>query len=447
MDELIVVGGGLAGCEAAWQAANQGLKVTLFEMRPEVQTGAHKTSGLGELVCSNLLGSNLPENASGLLIREAKKLGSLLVEIAENCADPAGSALAVDRHIFTQTITEKIENHPNIAIERSEVTSIPEQPAIIASGPLTSEPLAGAINALTGGESLYFYDALSPIVKADSVNMESAFLGSRLNKGERSEGDYLYCPLNKDEYGQFVKALLAAETVPLRAFESDIKNGVQAGHPTFFETCLPIEELARRGHDTLTFGPMRPTDVYDPKTDRRPHAVVPLRRDDLFGELYHVVGFHTNLRYTEQDRALRMIPGLEKAEFIRYGEMHRNTYINSPQHLTPALQFNSRDDLFFAGQIVGIEGYPGNIATGLLAGLNAARTLKGQAPLVLPVTTMLGALMHYITHSDARRFQPMKANFGIFPPHEEKVKSQPASGAAHARRALKELDRFIAEEM
>jgi methylenetetrahydrofolate--tRNA-(uracil-5-)-methyltransferase len=447
MDELIVVGGGLAGCEAAWQAANQGIKVTLFEMRPEVQTGAHKTSDLGELVCSNSLGPNLPDRASGLLKSEANKLGSLLIEIAENSAVPAGSALTVDRHIFAQSITEKIESHPNIVIERSEVTSIPEQPAIIASGPLTSESLAEAINTLTGGESLFFYDALAPIVEADSVNMESAFFGSRFNKGELSEGNYLNCPLNKDEYDQFVKALIEAEKVSLRAFESDIKNGVQAGHSTFYEACLPIEELARQGHDNLTNGPMSPIGIDDPKTDRSPHAVLQLRRDELAGDLFNVFGFQTNLRYAEQDRVLRMIPGLKNAEFIRYGEMHRNTHISSPQHLSPALHLNSRDDLFFAGGIAGIEGYVGDIASGLLAGLNAARTLKGQVPLVLPVTTMLGALTHYMAHSDPERFQPMAANFGILPPHEEKIKDKRARGAVHAQRALAELDRFIAEKM
>lgn len=447
MDELIVVGGGLAGCEAAWQAANQGIKVTLFEMRPEVQTGAHKTSDLGELVCSNSMGSNLPDSATGLLKNETKKLGSLLIEIAENCAIPAGNALTVDRHIFAQTITEKIEGHPNISIERSEMTFIPAQPAIIASGPLTSESLAGAINALTGGESLYFYDALAPMVEADSINMESAFFGSRQNNGAQSEGDYLNCPLNEDAYDKFVKALIEAEKVSLRDFESDIKNGVQAGHSTFYGDCLPIEELARQGPAALTSGPMRPTGIYDPKTGLYPHAVLQLSRDDLAVDLFNIFGFQTNLRYAEQDRVLRMIPGLEKAEFIRYGEMHRNTHISSPQHLSPALQLNSRDDLFFAGSIAGVEGYIGDIASGLLAGLNAARTLKGQSPLVLPVTTMLGAMTHYISHADAERFQPMAANFGILPPHEEKIKDKRARGAAHAQRALAELDRFITKVM
>lgn len=447
MDELIVVGGGLAGCEAAWQAANQGIKVTLFEMRPEVQTGAHKTSDLGELVCSNSMGSNLPDSATGLLKNETKKLGSLLIEIAENCAIPAGNALTVDRHIFAQTITEKIEGHPNISIERSEMTFIPAQPAIIASGPLTSESLAGAINALTGGESLYFYDALAPMVEADSINMESAFFGSRQNNGAQSEGDYLNCPLNEDAYDKFVKALIEAEKVSLRDFESDIKNGVQAGHSTFYGACLPIEELARQGPAALTSGPMRPTGIYDPKTGLYPHAVLQLSRDDLAVDLFNIFGFQTNLRYAEQDRVLRMIPGLEKAEFIRYGEMHRNTHISSPQHLSPALQLNSRDDLFFAGSIAGVEGYIGDIASGLLAGLNAARTLKGQSPLVLPVTTMLGAMTHYISHADAERFQPMAANFGILPPHEEKIKDKRARGAAHAQRALAELDRFITKVM
>lgn len=444
MSELIVIGGGLAGSEAAWQAANMGIPVTLYEMRPKIQTGAHTSANMAELVCSNSFGSTQIDRASGLLKEELRKLGSLLIEIAEISSVPAGSALAVDRYIFSEAITRKIESHPHITVERSEITSIPQQATIIASGPLTSDGLAESINQMTGGSSLFFYDALAPIIEGESINLEIAFSGSRYNKGTLPEGDYLNCPLSKDEYDLFVNALLTAQKIPLRPFESSISDGVQAGHPSFFEACMPVEEMARRGMSTLAFGPMRPIGIYDPKTNRRPYAVLQLRRDDRAGELYNMVGFQTNLTFSEQDRIFRMVPGLEKAEFIRYGQMHRNTYIASPEHLMPTLQYNKRNDLFFAGQITGVEGYAGSIATGLLAGMNAARYLKGLEPVNLPETTMIGALLHYITTAEVKHFQPMKANFGLLPPLDMKIKGKRARGLAHTKRALANLDLHIA---
>jgi len=413
MTDLIITGGGLAGSEAAWQAAQRGLKVQLFEMRPAVQTGAHQTHDLAELVCSNSLGSNLPDRASGLLKNEARMLGSMLLECAEATSLPAGGALAVDRELFARRVTERIVNHPNIEILRAEVKEIPASPTIIASGPLTSPALSRSIASLGSQEHLFFFDAIAPIVHADSINMEIAFRASRYGTGEQDEGDYVNCPFTKEEYSTFVEALLHAERIELRSFEDAIKSGVKAGH--FFEGCLPIEIIAERGIDTLAFGPMRPVGLRDPRTGKRPYAVVQLRQDNLAASLYNLVGFQTNLKFPEQKRILRLIPGLENAEFIRYGQMHRNTFIASPKLLRSTLQHVTRDDLFFAGQITGVEGYMGNIATGLLAGLNAARLHHGEQLITLPQTTMLGALCHYVTHADLKDFQPMKANFGILP--------------------------------
>ena len=413
MTDLLVIGGGLAGSEAAYQAAQRGLKVRLFEMRPSLQTGAHQTHDLAELVCSNSLGSNLPDRASGVLKNEMRILGSMLLECAESAALPAGGALAVDRELFARLVTERIESHPNIEIVREEVKEIPNSPAIIASGPLTSPALSRSIAALSSEEHLFFFDAISPIVHADTINMEIAFRASRYDTGEQDEGDYINCPLSREEYYTFVEALLNAERIELRSFEEAIKSGVKAGH--FFEGCLPVEIIAERGIDSLAFGPMRPVGLRDPRTGRRPYAVVQLRQDNLAGSLYNLVGFQTNLKFPEQRRILRLIPGLENAEFIRYGQMHRNTFIASPKLLRPTLQHIQREDLFFAGQITGVEGYMGNIATGLLAGINAARIHHYEEPIVLPQTTMLGALCHYVTHADLKDFQPMKANFGILP--------------------------------
>jgi len=413
MTDLLVIGGGLAGSEASYQAAQRGLKVRLFEMRPSMQTGAHQTHDLAELVCSNSLGSNLPDRASGVLKNEMRILGSMLLECAESAALPAGGALAVDRELFARLVTERVESHSNIEIVREEVKEIPNSPAIIASGPLTSPALSRSIAALSSEEHLFFFDAISPIVHADTINMEIAFRASRYGTGEQDEGDYINCPLSREEYYTFVEALLNAERIELRSFEEAIKSGVKAGH--FFEGCLPVEIIAERGVDSLAFGPMRPVGLRDPRTGKRPYAVVQLRQDNLAGSLYNLVGFQTNLKFPEQRRILRLIPGLENAEFIRYGQMHRNTFIASPKLLRPTLQHIQREDLFFAGQITGVEGYMGNIATGLLAGINAARLHHREEPIVLPQTTMLGALCHYVTHADLKDFQPMKANFGILP--------------------------------
>ena len=439
MTDLLVIGGGLAGSEAAYQAAQRGLKVRLFEMRPSLQTGAHQTHDLAELVCSNSLGSNLPDRASGVLKNEMRILGSMLLECAESAALPAGGALAVDRELFARLVTERIESHPNIEVVREEVKEIPNSPAIIASGPLTSPALSRSIAALSSEEHLFFFDAISPIVHADTINMEIAFRASRYGTGELDDGDYINCPLSREEYYTFVEALLNAERIELRSFEEAIKSGVKAGH--FFEGCLPVEIIAERGIDSLAFGPMRPVGLRDPRTGRRPYAVVQLRQDNLAGSLYNLVGFQTNLKFPEQKRILRLIPGLENAEFIRYGQMHRNTFIASPKLLRPTLQHIQREDLFFAGQITGVEGYMGNIATGLLAGINAARLHHREEPIVLPQTTMLGALCHYVTHADLKDFQPMKANFGILPPLD--ITGKPGKrerSKSYAERALVDLE-------
>jgi methylenetetrahydrofolate--tRNA-(uracil-5-)-methyltransferase len=444
MTDLIVIGGGLAGSEAAWQAAQRGLKVRLYEMRPSLQTGAHQTHDLAELVCSNSLGSNLPDRASGLLKNETRLLGSMLLECAEEASLPAGGALAVDRELFARLVTERIESHPNIEIIRQEVKEIPNTPTIVASGPLTSPALSSSIAKLSGEEHLFFFDAIAPVIHAETINMEIAFRASRYGTGEQDEGDYINCPFTKDEYYAFVDALLKAERIELRAFEEAIKSGVKAGH--FFEGCLPVEIIAERGIDSLAFGPMRPVGLRDPRTGKRPYAVVQLRQDNLAGSLHNLVGFQTNLKYAEQKRVFHMIPGLENAEFMRYGQMHRNTFIASPKLLRPTLQHITRDDLFFAGQITGVEGYMGNIATGLLAGINAARLLQKEAPITLPETTMLGALCHYVTHADLKDFQPMKANFGILPPLEFASKiGKRERGKAYAERALLDLHVYFGD--
>lgn len=442
--DLIVIGGGLAGSEAAWQAAQRGLRVHLYEMRPEVETGAHTTGDLAELVCSNSLGSSMPDRASGLLKNELRLMGSLLLEIAEASAVPAGSALAVDRDIFASRVTEKIEAHKNIQVFRHEVTEIPDTPVIIASGPLTSTNLSQQIAKLSGEEHLYFYDAISPIVAFDSVNMDVAYRASRYERGEQEQGDYINCPFNAEQYNDFVLALQGAERIELKSFETVMESGVKAGAHEFFEGCLPVEIIAKRGEKALAYGPMRPVGLKDPRTGRWPHAVVQLRQDNLSGSMYNLVGFQTNLTFAEQRRVFRMIPGLEQAEFIRYGQMHRNTFIFSPRLLKPTLQFHNREDLFFAGQITGIEGYMGNIASGLLAGWNAARIIMGEKPITLPADTMLGALCHYITHADPKDFQPMKANFGIVPPLESiKKLNKRQRAAAYAQRALSSLENSL----
>ncbi len=446
MDGLTIIGGGLAGTEAAWQAAERGVCVRLFEMRPQTETGAHVSGDLAELVCSNSLGSNLVDRASGLLKEELRQMGSVLLDCAAETALPAGGALAVDREAFARQVTMRIENHPRIEVIREEVRAIPPGPAVIASGPLTSPDLACAIQSLTGQEHLFFFDAVAPIVKADTIDMDVAFRASRYETGEQAEGDYINCPFTKAEYELFYKALSQAERIPLRQFEREIDQGVTAGAKTYFEGCLPIEVLAARGFDALAFGPMRPVGLKDPRTGRRPYAVVQLRQDNLAGTLYNLVGFQTNLTYPEQRRVLRLIPGLEKAEFARFGQMHRNTFIASPQLLWPTLQMRERANLFFAGQITGVEGYMGNIATGLLAGLNAVRLLTGLQPVAPPATTMLGALLHYITHAELRDFQPMKANFGILPALPSPGKGKRERAAQYASRALQDLAAWAKSE-
>ena len=415
MSELTVVGGGLAGCEAAWQAAERGVKVDLFEMRPALSTGAHTTASLAELVCSNSLGSSLPDRASGLLQDEIRRLGSLLLACAEKAALPAGGALAVDRDRFSAIVTDCISAHPNITLRREEIKDVPSGPTIIASGPLTSPSLAHSIAALTGQDSLFFFDAIAPIVRAETIDMTIAYRASRYGKSVQSEGDYINCPLNAQEYERFVSELAAAERIHLHSFEMEIESGVNAGASGFFEGCLPVEIIAGRGKNSLAFGPMRPTGLRDPRTGRWPHAVVQLRQDNTAATLYNLVGFQTNLTFSEQKRVFQLIPGLENAEFVRFGQMHRNTFIASPLLLRPTLQMDAYPDLFFAGQITGVEGYMGNIATGLLAGLNAAQLLAGFHPLALPIETMLGSLCRYITTASLQDFQPMKANYGLLP--------------------------------
>jgi methylenetetrahydrofolate--tRNA-(uracil-5-)-methyltransferase len=431
MQQVTIVGGGLAGSEAAWQLAERGFEIHLYEMRPKKTTGAHTTHRLAELVCSNSLGSKLPDRASGLLQTELKMLRSLLLACAEESAVPAGGALAVDRETFSAAVTSKLEAHPNIHIHREEVLHIPDGPTIIATGPLTSELLAKAIAALSGQEYLYFYDAVAPIVSADSINMEIAFRASRYNRGEAEDGDYINCPMNREEYARFVEAVRTAELAELRDFERE--------DPHFFEGCLPIEQLAARGDDTLAFGPMRPVGLRDPRTGQRPHAVVQLRRDNIAGSLYNIVGFQTNIRWGDQERVLRLIPGLENAEFVRMGQMHRNTFMNSPVLLDATMRFKERADLYFAGQIVGVEGYVGNMATGLVAALNLARHLTGKPEWVLPPTTMLGALCHYVTHAEPEHFQPMKANFGILPELPEHIRSKRERYAGYVERAFADM--------
>ena len=398
-------------------------------------------------MCSNSLGSFLPHKAPGLLKAELRGLSSLILDCATQTAVPAGSSLAVDRDQFAALVTEKIETHPHIELIREEVTAVPETATIIATGPLTSDALAHAIQQLSGQNYMYFYDALSPIVHHESIDLSIAFRQSRYDEGEQLAGDYINCPMTRAEYDRFVAALLEAETIVLKKFEQEDTH--------FFEGCMPIEQLAQRGEKALAFGPMRPVGLIDPRTGKRPFAVVQLRQDNLMGSLYNIVGFQTNLKWGAQKRLLRLIPGLEKAEFLRFGMMHRNTYINSPQLLQPTMQYRGRSSLFFAGQITGVEGYMGNAATGLLAGINAARLLRGQLPVIMPPMTMLGALCHYVTHAEAKNFQPMKANFGLFSlpqnrlPKLERYRWYSERALTAMRRFTRandiQYDRFIAE--
>ena len=431
---LSVIGGGLAGCEAAWQAAIRGMQVNLYEMRPHVSTPAHQTGYLAELVCSNSLGSDLPDRAPGLLKRELRELGSLVLRCADVSAVPAGGALAVGREAFSRMVTETIEAHPLITVLRERVDAVPATgPIIVATGPLTSPDLAGSIADLAGQEQLYFYDAMAPIVTLESIDQTKVFRASRYDRGD---GDYINCPLTQEQYDCFVAALVAAERIPLRDFEREDKR--------FFEACLPVEVLAVRGHDALAFGPLKPIGLRDPRTGKRPHAVVQLRQDNLAGSLYNLVGFQTNLRWPEQRRVFAMIPGLEHAEWVRFGQMHRNTFINAPKLLRPSMVWRQRDDLFFGGQIVGTEGYVASTASGLVAGLNASRLARGEPLIEFPPTTMIGALTHYVAEAAVAGFQPMKPNFGLLPALLPAVRNKRKRHAAHAERSRNDLAAFAA---
>jgi len=431
-----VIGAGLAGSEAAWQIASRGHKVRLFEMRPVLSTGAHATGDCAELVCSNSFGSQLPDRAPGLLKWEMDQLGSLILSVAAQHAVPAGGALAVDREAYAREVTRRLEEHPNVEMIRQEVMHISDKGiTVVSSGPLTSDALASAIKHITGESYLYFYDALAPILEAESIDHSIVFRASRREEGV--EGDYLNCPMTREEYDAFIDALLAAEKIELKDFEKDI----------FFESCLPVEVLASRGRQALAFGPMRPIGLTDPRTGRRPHAVVQLRQDNAAGSLYNIVGFQTNMKWGVQEQVLRLIPGLQNAEFVRLGQMHRNTFINSPRLLKPTLQLKTRDTLFFAGQITGVEGYMGNAATGLLAGLNVARLLEGREPLTLPSETMLGSLCRYITEAESKTFQPMKAAFGLLPPLENPPKDKRLRAQGMVHRAQESFKRFQIQQL
>jgi len=442
MESFKIIGGGLAGCEAAWQIARAGFHVDLYEMRPIKSTGAHVSDKLAELVCSNSLGSGLPNKASGLFKEELKMLGSLLIGCAESSAIPAGSALAVDRNLFSASVTAKIISHPNITLHREEVLEIPSSPAIIATGPLTSDALALSIQQKTGAEQLYFYDALSPTVASESINMDIAFKGSRYRFNEEEFGDYINCPLNQVEYQDLIAELIGAKTILLREFEDEITAGVKT---SFFEACLPIEVMAKRSPMSLEYGPMRPVGIHNPHKEEKPRAVVQLRQENLAATEYNMVGFQTNLTIGEQQRVFRMIPGLENAQFTRYGQMHRNTYLNSPVLLDATMQSRFQAGLFFAGQITGTEGYVGNIASGLIAGMNAVRFLRSQPLLVFPVETMTGAIMHHICEASRGGFQPVKANYGLLPPIPMRPQSKPERDAIYANRALARMGEFIKE--
>lgn len=438
-----VIGAGLAGSEAAYQLALAGFQVNLYEMRPLVQTGAHMTDYFAELICSNSLGSNLPDRAAGVLKYELRRMGSLLMKIADEFDLPAGGALAVDRDLFSEKVTRILSTHPNIKIFREEVKEIPSNPTIIASGPLTSSALSQSISQITNSSNLFFYDAIAPIINYESINLNVAFRASRYQKDDEETGDYINCPFSKEEYNRFVFELINAQRIELKNFESQIDLGVNAGSDQYFEGCLPIEVLANRGEKSLAFGPLRPVGIWNTHNKKRPYAVLQLRQDNIAGTLYNMVGFQTNLKFSEQKRVFQMIPGLENATFARYGQMHRNTFIASPKLLLPTLQFNHRGDLFFAGQITGVEGYVGNIATGLLAGINMSRYLTGNKLLELPKQAMLGALVYYITHADMRDFQPMKANFGILPPVNAKGKRERAK--LYAEEAKTSLEIYLSD--
>lgn len=428
-----VVGAGLAGCEAAWQLANAGIDVELYEMKPLKYTPAHKYSGYAELVCSNSLKAQRLESAAGLLKEEMRRLGSLCMDAAQHTCVPAGGALAVCREEFSDFITDKINSSPKIKVVHEEVTTIPDGYVIIATGPLTSEPLSKSIGELVGENYLYFHDAAAPIVTAESLDKSLVFEASRYDRGD---ADYLNCPMNKDEYLEFYNELVNAETAPLHDFEQ--KDGF-----TVYEGCMPIEVLAKRGEDTMRFGPLKPVGLVDPRTSRRPYAVVQLRKENNAGTLYNLVGFQTNLKFGEQKRVFSLIPGLENAEFVRYGVMHRNTYLNSPELLNRHFCFKGDQRIYFAGQMSGVEGYMESAASGIYAGLSLARRLNGLDEITLPEDTMIGALSAYVEKGSPSGFQPMGANMGILPELPEKIKNKQEKYAALAKRALSSLERAL----
>ena len=445
--KLSVIGGGLSGCETAWQAAKRGIDVELYEMRPEKTTGAHQTANLAELVCSNSLGSNLLNRASGLLKAELRRLGSMLIDCADASSLPAGNALAVDRNVFSACVEKKLVDHPQITIIRQEHHAIPNSPAVLATGPLTSQAMLNSIKLFTGNDHLFFYDAIAPIVNYDSIDMEIAFRSDRYAFDSPNEGDYINCPLDKEAYHSFWSALKTAQRITIRDFEKEMDLGVDAGEGDYFQGCQPVEVIAQRGERALAFGPMRPVGLVDPKTGRRPFAVVQLRQDNLVGDLYNLVGFQTNLTFSEQERVFRLIPGLENATFERFGQMHRNSFIAAPKLLDETLAFHSQPGLFVAGQLAGFEGYAGNIASGLIAGINAAHFIKGFPPMVLPASTMTGALIHYITHADLKDFQPMKAIFGLLPkPSDDKRRKKQERFDYYAARAMKDLEHYLQQQ-
>src|SRR6266567_8903021 len=435
MKHVQIIGAGLAGSEAAWQCARRGLSVELHEMRPVRTTPAHQTGNFAELVCSNSLKSESENTAPWLLKEEMRRAGSLLIEIARDCAVPAGHALAVDRGAFSAKVTEVISSEPLINIRRKEVTEISEDEiTIIATGPLTSDSLSQEIARLSGSSHFYFYDSISPIVDADSIDMSKVYLAARYDKGT---ADYINCPMSKEDYDRFYDALLSAESVEAKEWEK----------LNYFEACLPIEEIARRGRDTLRFGPMKPVGLRDPRTGRPPHAVVQLRQENLRADSYNLVGFQNHLKFGEQARVLRLIPGLLNARFLRFGQIHRNTYINSPALLNSTQHMREHPSVLFAGQICGVEGYVESIATGMLAGINAAALVSGEAPISPPRATALGSLLHYITNADPKRFQPANITFDLLPPLEKKVRDRQHRHKIQCDLALAELEGWVAKQL
>ena len=435
MNKIIIVGAGMAGAEAAWQAASRGIAVDLYEMRPVKNTPAHKTDLFAELVCSNSLRGAGLENAVGVLKEEMRRLGSIIMEAADATKVPAGGALAVDRLGFSRYITDKVSSHPLINVIHKELTDIPYEEGavtIVASGPLTDGALAEDIGRLCNQKYLYFYDAAAPIVTLESVNMEKAWKASRYGKGEAA---YINCPMSKEEYLHFWTELVNSEKAETHNFEKEI----------FFEGCMPVEEMASRGEDTLLFGPLKPVGLENPADGKLPYAVVQLRQDNAEGTLYNIVGFQTHLKWPEQRRVFGLIPGLENAEFVRFGVMHRNTFINSPELMRPTLQFGSNDNLLFAGQMTGVEGYVESASSGLVAGINAARICQGLEPVVFPAETAHGALCHYITTAPAKHFQPMNVNFGIMSPVKERIRDKKLKKQRIAERALAVLESFKQE--